>query len=361
MRLIPPPQILAALALAGAAGLAADAAGAPLPYMLGPLVASAVAAMADVRVAGAPLRLPKRLRGFCVPVIGVTIGSTVTPEVAASALRWWPSLLAVAPFVVAVQFANYAMLLRLGGYDRATAFFAASPGGLIDSVLSGERRGGAPAAMSTQHFARIALTVTTVAFLMTTLAEPVGPTLAAADGVGWPSLLDAAALIGCAVLGATLGKRLRLPASVMLGPFLLSAALHVSGLTAAGTPPPVVHLAQIVVGGVLGLQFAGVGRRQVARGIGLSAVAVIVALGLAAPLAFALSGLVEAPFAAVLLAFAPGGLAEMGLMSVSLGIEPAFVVVHHLLRIVLTIAVAPLLFDWFVAGADENPRAARPR
>ena len=355
MRLIPPPQILAALALASAAGFGADAVGLPLPYMLGPLVVCAVAAMAQVRVAGAPLRLPKRLRGFCVPVIGVTIGSTVTPEVAASALRWWPSLLAVAPFVVAVQFANYAMLLRLGGYDRPTAFFGASPGGLIDAVLSGERRGGALHAMSTQHFARIALTVTTVAFLMTSLVEPVGPTLAAADGVGWPSPFDAAALIGCAVLGATLGKRLRLPASVMLGPFLLSAALHVFEVTAAGTPPPVVHMAQIVVGGVLGLQFAGVGHRQVARGVGLSAIAVLVALGLAAPLAFLLTGFVDAPFPAILLAFAPGGLAEMGLMAVSLGIEPAFVVVHHLVRIVLTIAVAPLLFDWFVASDDEDP------
>jgi len=356
VRLIPAPQVLAALALAAAAGLAAGAAGVPLPWLLGPLVVTAVAAMADLRLAGAPLRLPKSLRDYCVPVIAVTIGATVTPDVATSALRWWPSLLAMALFVVAVQFANYGLLRRLGGYDRPTAFFAASPGGLIDAVLSGESRGGALAVMSTQHFARIAVTVAVVPFLIAAFAEPVGQERAViAEGIGWPSLTDAIVLIACAVLGALVGKRLRLPAAVMLGPFVLSAALHVGGLTAAETPLPLVHLAQLVVGGVLGLQFAGTGKRQVARGVGFAALGVAVALGVAAALSLALTDVVDAPFAAVFLAFAPGGLAEMGLIAVSLGIEPAFVVVHHLLRIVLTISLAPLLFDRLVArGSDDG-------
>lgn len=355
MRLIPPPETLVAVALAAAAGIGADAVGVPLPWMLGPLVVTAIAAMTDVRFRGAPLRLPRWLRDVCVPVIGVTIGSTVTPEVAASAVRWWPSLLVIAPYVVAVQFANFAMLRRLGGYDKATAFFAASPGGLIDAVLSGESRGGALAAMSTQHFARIAVTVAVVPFLMTMFAEPAATAEAVeAEAIGWPGLFDGAALLVCAVVGAALGKWLRLPAGIMLGPFALSAALHVSGLSAAVTPPPVVHLAQLVVGGVLGLQFAGIGKRQVARGVGLSAIGVAVALSVAAVLALPLTAVVDAPYSAVFLAFAPGGLAEMGLIAVSLGIEPAFVVVHHLLRIVLTISVAPVLFDRFVADDDEG-------
>lgn len=359
-RLVPPPPILAGLALAAVAGAGAEAVGAPLPWLLGPLVVTAAAAMAGLRIAGAPLGLPKRLRAFCVPVIGVTIGATVTPEVAMQAWRWWPSLLAVLPFVLLVQLLNYAILRRLSDYDRPTAFFSASPGGLIDAVLSGESRGGALAAMSTQHFARIALTVAVVPFLLSGLAGDGGAASGQAAAPAWPGLADILLLALCAVMGGALGGWLRLPAGMLLGPFFLSAALHVTGVSAAGVPPLLVHVAQFVVGGVLGFQFAGVRRGQVARSIGFAAVTVVVALLVAGALSLALAPVVGAPLAAVFLAFAPGGLAEMGLVAVSVGAEPAFVVAHHILRIILTVMAAPLLFDRLIAprgGAGAPPGA----
>ena len=45
------------------------------------------------------------------------------------------------------------------------------------------------------------------------------------------------------------------------------------------------------------------------------------------------------------LAFAPGGVAEMGLIAVALGVEPAYVILHHLLRIIATITVLPQIYD----------------
>jgi uncharacterized protein len=355
--LLPKPHVLAALALAAAAGAAADAIGAPLPWLLGPLVVTAVAAMADLRIAGASLRLPKELRAFCIPVIGVAIGATVTPEVVSQARDWWPSLLAVLPFVVIVQFLNYAILRKLSDYDRPTAFFAASPGGLVDAVLCGESRGGVLATMSTQHFARIAVTVATVPFLLSSLADGGSASSAQTTISAWPSVSDIVLLALCAVLGGILGHWLRLPAGMMLGPFILSAALHMTGVSAAGVPPLLVHVAQFVVGGVLGFQFAGVRRAQVARGVGFAALTVAVALCVAEGFALVLSPIVGAPLAAVFLGFAPGGLAEMGLVAVSVGAEPAFVVAHHILRIILTISVAPLLFDRLIAprGGVNNP------
>ncbi|PJN92798.1 hypothetical protein CNY89_26460, partial [Amaricoccus sp. HAR-UPW-R2A-40] len=71
-------------------------------------------------------------------MIGAAIGSSVTPAILGQAPSWWPTLLAMLPFVIAVQLANFALLRRLGGYDRPTAYFASSPGGLVDAVLLGE-------------------------------------------------------------------------------------------------------------------------------------------------------------------------------------------------------------------------------
>jgi membrane AbrB-like protein len=164
-----------------------------------------------------------------------------------------------------------------------------------------------------------------------------------------PGPLDAALLLLCAVGGALLAVRIRLPAGVMLGPFLASAALHLSGVSSAQVPVLVVHVAQMVVGSLLGLRFSGVARAVLLRGLGLTLVTTAVAIALAAAFALVLDRLVPATAPAVFLAFAPGGIAEMGLVAISLGIEPAFVIVHHLVRIIFTVSAAPILYDRVIA------------
>lgn len=333
----------AALLVAAAAGWIGELIGAPLPWLLGPLGVCAAVAMAGLHLGGVRPSLPLRARAIFAPVIGVAIGSSVTPEVLGQASGWWPSLLAVAPFVIVIQLANFTVLRRLGGYDRPTAYFASSPGGLVDAVMLGELRGGDPAVMATQHFARIALTVAAVPLLLAAAGLPTrGPALEATAAA---EFTDALILLPLAALGAVAATRLRLPAAPLLGPLILSAAAHLGGLTDAVMPPVLVHLAQLVVGARLGLQFAGVGGRDVVRGFGLAALSVALSLAIVAGLALALSQAVGAPVPAVFLAFAPGGVAEMGLIAVALGVEPAYVILHHLLRIVATITLLPQIYD----------------
>ncbi len=347
-----------ALAIAAPSAAAAAAIGAPLPWLLGALVGSAVAAMAGLRIGGVAPALPSWIRPVAIPVIGVAIGGSITPEIIAQAPRWWPSLAAVLPFVIAAQLLGYAILRALSRHDRATAFFAASPGGLVDSILIGERRGGAPAAMATQHFARIALTVAAAPLLVALVAGRAAVTPPPAPEPTPLALLDAGLLLACAFAGAWLGRRFRLPAGALLGPLFLSAGLHLSGLTTADAPRLLVAAAQLVVGAALGLQFAGVGHAQVARGIGLAAACVAATLVLAAALAALLAPVVDVPAPAVFLAFAPGGVAEMGLVAVGLGAEPAYVIAHHLLRIGLTVTCAPLIFDRLIARAGGGEARA---
>ncbi|MBP7001857.1 AbrB family transcriptional regulator [Amaricoccus sp.] len=343
------PGILLAIAIAAPAAPAAVAIGAPLPWLLGPMIASAAAAMAGLAPFGVAPRMPAWSRPVFTPVIGVGVGATVTPQILDQAARWWPSLIGVAVFVVLTQLAGYAVLRRLGGFDRPTAFFAASPGGLVDSVLLGESRGGDTATMATMHLTRIAIAVAAVPLILTFVATAEGRPPHAPDAAGLPGPVDAALLLLCALGGALLAVRVRMPAGVMLGPFLASAALHLSGLSAAQVPVLVVHVAQMVVGSMLGLRFSGVAHRDLVRGFGLTLVTTAVSVGLAGAFALGLDRLVPATASAIFLAFSPGGIAEMGLVAISLGIEPAFVIVHHLARIILTVSLAPLLYDRLIA------------
>ena len=60
----------------------------------------------------------------------------------------------------------------------------------------------------------------------------------------------------------------------------------------------------------------------------------------------------------LILAYSPGGLAEMSLVALALGGDAAFVSTHHIVRIVLIVVFAPLLFGvfrrWALPSSDRT-------
>lgn len=332
---------LATLALGGAGGAAAQAAGLPLPWLVGGLAATGLAAALDLRLFGAPPAFPPALRTVCVPVIGVLIGAALTPEVAASIPRWWPGLLFVAAFVPTSHALNYVLLRRFGGLSRATAFFAAMPGGLYESIEMGAARGADMAALTVLQFGRIALVVTVVPLVFSAIeGRPVGSAAGESVAAGEMGLRDALLLVAAGVAGWWAGHRIGLPAAQITGPLLLSGLFHGLGWTDAAPPPSLVALAQLVIGVTLGLRFVGVGRAALGRCLALAGLTVGASLALGAALALVAAATGYAPVAEMTLALAPGGVVEMGLVALSLNASPIFVTAHHVARILITVAVA---------------------
>ena len=50
------------------------------------------------------------------------------------------SLIAIVLFILAAQAFNMTVFQRLGGYDRATAFYCSAPGGLMESIALAKRQ-----------------------------------------------------------------------------------------------------------------------------------------------------------------------------------------------------------------------------
>ena len=76
-------RIVLALGIGVLGGALASLIGLPLPWMLGPMIATTIAAMLRLPLAG-----PGRVRPFVIPVIGVMLGSSLTPEAFANAGQW---------------------------------------------------------------------------------------------------------------------------------------------------------------------------------------------------------------------------------------------------------------------------------
>ena len=334
-------------ALSGAGGLVAAGLHLPLPFMLGSLVTSGLIALFAAPRLPDDYRFPMKFRALFMIIIGVMIGTRVTPDVLGALPGYLPSFALLIVFVAAAHGVNYVIFRRLGRYDPATAFYSATPGGLMESLAMGEEAGANVAILTMQQFLRIIAVIVLVPVgLSLWYGAPVGSasgqTLASADGD--LSTLPLALVIGAA--GLFIGRAIRLPAAQLTGPLLAAAAVTVSGLVALPIPQWAINLAQVVVGTSLGMRFAGLKGRTMLRASGLSVLSVSAMLALGLICARILQSVTGLELDVLLISFAPGGVTEMALVALSLHANPAIVTMHHIFRIILTVVEMTLAARW---------------
>ncbi|MBS0122777.1 AbrB family transcriptional regulator [Thetidibacter halocola] len=325
-------------------GFAASQAGLPMPWMLGSLLASALVVLLWAPPMLRDYSFPNPWRSFFIALIGVMIGSQVTPDVLRQAASLPLTLLALLVFIGVAHWGNYLIFRRLGGYDRATAFYSGTPGGLMESIMLGEGAGADVRILTAQQFLRIILVITTIPLALslwtgTAVGSAAGLTGPAAEPVSPQNLALIALTAGLGLWG---GQRLGLPAAQLSGPLILAAAATMTGALDLHLPFWLIATAQLVIGMTLGLRFKGTDGALLRRCLWLSAVSVAYMLILGAVLAVILHALTDLGYLTLLLSFAPGGVSEMSLVALSLAVSPALVSLHHILRIVLTV----LLLGW---------------
>lgn len=338
------PGFVLTLGLGALGGLLASLLHLPLPLLLGPLLLVAVVALTGWPPFGHRVQFPMRLRQLFIPIVGVAIGASFTPDIWQEARHWAPSLLAIALFIPAAHYLSFRALRATGRLDPVTAFFGAAPGGLIESVQMGEEMGGDVRMLTMLQFLRLITTIVAVPLFFTLLTGH------AVGSAGGATLTRAAMrgqdlpwLIGAGVLGGLIGWRFKIPGGMVTGPILVSALVHLGGLAQGAPPGWLVGLTQMVIGTSLGVRFAGMEPRRFWLALRLAGLSTTVSIALAAACAFALAPWVDEPAAAVFLAFAPGGLTEMSLIALSLNMSVVYVTAHHALRIVLAVAAARAL------------------
>lgn len=315
-------------------------AGAPLAWMLGALIA-----VTAISLGGARLAIPARLRTVMVAVLGVMLGGAFTPEIGGQIAAWGAAVLVMLGFLVATM-ALMVVFFRIGmGMDPATAYFSGAPGGITEMVLAGEAHGADGRVITLMHATRILVIVAVIPFYFRVLEGIDVPTLppASASLLQTP-VFDGLLLAVCAVGGYWIARRLRVPAAALVGPMLLSAAVHIAGWTSASPPFELIAAAQVVVGTALGARFAGLTLGRVWPHLLVGAGSAVIMMSLAWVTAVLLAGALDLDRAGLLLALVPGGLVEMGLIALSLDVDTAMVSTLHVLRIAAIMLIAPIAF-----------------
>ena len=309
----------------------------PLPFLFGPMLVCLLAALAGMPLAGTgPVAKGART------VLGVAVGASVTPSVVHQLPQMAASVAFVPLYVLVIGLIGVPFFRRVCGYDRATAYFAAMPGGLQDMVIFGAEAGADIRALALIHATRVLVIVSLVPVIVVHgfgvgFDNPIG--VPAADlPLSQMALMTAAALIGW--MG---GEWIGLFGATILGPLILTAPLTSAGLIEHRPPAEAINAAQFFIGAGIGVGYVGVTLRELRRDVASGVLYVVILAGLA----FVFTELVvQAGFAAPIngfLAFAPGGQAEMTVLAIVAGADLGFVVVHHLVRILIVIAGAPIV------------------
>ncbi|QYK40846.1 MAG: AbrB family transcriptional regulator [Paracoccaceae bacterium] len=323
------------LALPAAALLAW--AGVPAGALLGATAAVAAAALMGI----GPI-VPDPLRNLAFVSIGLSLGAGISHDILSDIARWPVSLAGLTVTILVIMLVTGSILTRGFGLTPATAVLSTSPGALSYAVaLATEGRGEV----------RDVVVLQSLRLLLVTLCLP--PTIAAIAGVGLPPPGGSGAAVlvpwvtGVLILVAMAGgaglERLGTPAAYLLAGLGASGLAHAMGWVEGRLPAAVVFFGFAATGAVIGSRFTRIARADLLRLAIAGAAATVVSVAISAAGAAAVSLLTGLSFPAVWVAFAPGGVEGMAAIGLALGYDPAFVATHHIFRIVLVIAILPLM------------------
>ena len=216
------------------------------------------------------------------------------------------------------------------------------PGGMQDMLAFGEEAGGNLRSLSLIHATRVLAIISLAPFLLeavwgVSLAGPLGASAADIPPV------EMAAMAVTGVLGWMGARAIGLFGAPIIGPMAATAAVSLAGLVEHRPPAEALVAAQFFLGLQAGAAYVGVTMRELRHDV-LSALGYCLLLaGISLVFAEIVIGLGAAPPMEAFLAFAPGGQSEMAILAIVAGADLAYVVTHHLVRLVVVIIGAPVV------------------
>lgn len=344
----------AGLLIGCAGGLVFWLIGIPAPWLAGSMMAAIAAIFSGVKVG-----MPDWLRAVAFIFLGIQTGTAVSWETVDRAVHWPLSIAFLCLTVVAVTWACTAYYMRRSKWDAATALFASLPGALSLTLLLASSTTADMRRVTIAQCIRLFFLVAALPSVISWLS-PAEPVLVLTNEIGGAG--DLILLIAVSTAAGYALEWLRVPAGLMLGPMLASAALELSGLISGTAPAAILIPANVVLGVMIGARFSHFTftefRLALVEGFSGFFIALVIAMAGAGIAAWA-SGL---PLALTLLAFSPGGLDAMTIMAFSLNLDPAYVGAHQMARYLGLALLMPAVTAYVLRrmGAHAAVTSRRP-
>lgn len=329
-------RFLLGLMMALAGSLIAVAVKAPLPWMLGALVLTALGKMSGIQSVSHP-----RFRNAGQLVIGVGLGAYFTPAVLQEVTQYLGAIGVGAVFAVMLGFYGTWAIKRFGQVDAKTAYFSSPIGGAAEMSVLAEHYGGRMDLVASAHSLRILTVVVfmSLTFRMMGLGEALPD--ASSVSVDSPKLI---LLLGAATAVALLAARFKLPNAWIMGPMLLSILLTSQEWTLSDLPQWMMNGAQLAIGWALGDKFGPSFIKKAPRFLTVVFLFTLTSILLTIACSWIISSMTDIPLATAVLGMAPGGISEMCIMAKVLQLGVPLVTAFQVLRLFVVLMVTGPLY-----------------
>lgn len=308
----------------------------PGALLIGPLIAAATMA-----VRGATCVVPDVPFRMAHAVIGLLVARTLAADTLAELLRDWPLFLAGVVFVVGASSLIGWALARWNVLPGTTAVWGSAPGAATVMVVMAGSFGADTRLVAFMQYLRV-VTVVIVATLVGRIWT--GEATAQHGPVAWFPPLQVGALASTfllVVLGAQLGKVLRLPAGAFLIPMVVGAALINLGLVSPDLPPWALAPTYAVVGWQVGSRFDRPILLHALRALPGLLVATFALIAACAGFAALLVIAAGIPPLTAYLATSPGGVDSVAIIGMAGNADMPFVMAMQTTRFLIVMLTGP--------------------
>ncbi len=311
------------------------------------LFAALVVGIAFALLSAGPAGVPRRLGIAAQGVLGVYIGTMVQQDALGTLGGDWPVVLGVAVGTLLLSVVAGALLGLHRDVTPLTGSLALVAGGASGLVAIARELGGDDRVVAVVQYLRVGLVTASMPVVVTLIyhADTSRGGAGATTSPGQaPWYLSLAMLVVLVLVGATVGRLIRLPGAGLLGPLALTVALEISGFSfGLSVPTLLVQAGYVFIGWQAGLAFTRASLRAVGRLLP-AAIALIVGIGVAtAGLGVLLARVAGLTPLEGYLATSPGGVYAVLATAVETGSNVTFVIAAQVVRILMMLFAAPLL------------------
>lgn len=311
----------------------------PLPWLLGSIFAASIA----MRFERLPIQSPKPFSQPARILIGLTIGSAFTPEVLQYLDIYFYSLLLVIPYTILTIICGMYYYYRFQGFDKKTAYLSSMPGGVIEMVIIAEEIKANISKITLVQSSRLFFIVITLPFIIQYILHvDISGNKLITVPIKDIDLTQLAILLVIGFLGAISAKKLKISAAFLIGPMIVSIAVHSTGIITTSVPDELLKFVQVVFGTIIGFTFRGVNFQSIIKTLIATLGHFLILVIISAIFIIIAYKLFDFPIISILLAFSPGGQAEINLIAILVAANVPYITLHHIVRLFIVMNIAPI-------------------
>jgi len=320
----------------------------PLAWMLGPMLAVSIAALAGVNV-----KMPKLALSSILIILGLHIGNYIDQNLINQMKEWiWTSAIMFVYILLSILIVSK-YLQKYSGYKEKTSIFSAAPGALGPLLILAEYEKSDLSQVATSHLIRLIIIITVFPFFVVNFASTEAIEIEKFNFLD-QNHFNLLILLAGSILLILLFDKIRVPAALLSGTLVASGILQISEVASYKLPEQSIDYCLLILGASVGCRFADKSLNEVVRNAFHSFIATLLLVILGVIAAIISGYFVNANFLTLLLSFCPGGIYEVAVIAIAFNLDPNFVAFHHIIRLLMILFTVPVILKLIDKKRSSN-------